>query len=351
MKTLRLIIPLLLLLAVNHIASAQNLKKVETYYDPYTKTRIHETYTTISSPPYARQGVYKEWDQSGVLMTEASFQNGKKHGPFKVFINAGMASIYGKDNVGKVYSISNYANDELNGVEQMYDYTYKKPQVILQKTWVKGQQTKEEAWYENGKPKSISVSSGVSTAWYPNGNKINEITMKDGVENGKVTEWYESGKTAFTAIFKDGRQVGESTVYYEDGTPRKKMNYDPTTYKDMHTIEYYPSGKVKWDRLATDTEHYIITSYDSLKGYKLMEQGWMDDPRSSSGNLLPHGKCTEYNEDGSIIEERLFENGSLNGKVQTLSSDGKIVLQGEYKQNKKVGEWLYYLREDGTKTN
>lgn len=44
---------------------------------------------------------------------------------------------------------------------------------------------------------------------------------------------------------------------------------------------------------------------------------------STSGKLLPHGKCVELNEDGSVIEEKVFNNGLLNAKVQTLTSDGK----------------------------
>ena len=339
-----------LLLLISLVTVAQNLKKVETYYDPFTKTRIDEAYTTLTIPPYPIQGVYKEWDQSGVLMTEANFSSGKKHGAYKVFYNTGMRDLVGKENIGKLYTVSNYNNDQPNGLEQMYTYLKGRPQVILQKTWVNGDATKQEEWYDDGKPKSVSVINGLAITWYPNGQKEAETTIKNGVVDGKTTEWYENGKIRYSATMKGQCQVGEATAYFEDGTVAKKMNFDPATCKDMHTIQYYRNGKVKWERIGQNGT-YTVTNYDSLLGYKKSVQARVDDPRNPNGDLLLHGKSTEFASDGSIIEEITYEYGQANGEVKTTDSDGTVVLQGMMSRGAKVGEWLYYLKNDGSKTN
>jgi antitoxin component YwqK of YwqJK toxin-antitoxin module len=128
------------------------------------------------------------------------------------------------------------------------------------------------------------------------------------------------------------------------------MNFDPATCKDMHTTQYYRTGKVKWER-AGQNGTYTVTTYDSLLGYKKSIQERVDDPRNPNGDLLLHGKSTEFASDGSIIEEITYEYGQANGEVKTTDSDGTVVLQGMMSRGAKVGEWLYYLKSDGSKTN
>jgi antitoxin component YwqK of YwqJK toxin-antitoxin module len=340
----------ILILTNAFLVRSQSLKKVETYYDPYAKTRIHEAYTTLPTPPYPIQGVYKEWDQSGVLMTEVNFQNGKKHGPYKVFINAGMASIYGKDNVGKVYTVTNYSNDKLNGLDQMYDYTQGKPQIILQKTWLNGKQIKEEAWYEDGKPKTLIAENGLNNQWHSSGKKASEVVMKNGLEEGRMNEWYKNGQLAFSANYKGGKIIGDAILYYEDGSKKQVINYDPTTFIDLKTTAYFPDGKVKFERTFAD-QQYKVAVYDSIHGSKKLLQNWVTDPRKNDGSLLLHGVSSEYETDGSIIEEINYELGNAIGEVKTLDKSGKVVLSGRFEYGKRVGEWLYYLKVDGSKTN
>lgn len=336
----------IVLSAICFSANSQNLKKVETYYDPYTKTKIHEAYTTLPTPPYLIHGIYKEFDQYGNIEKEINFSNGKKHGVSKIYIGTGAAALTGqKEHLGKVLYITNYANDQLNGLDQKFDYKYGKQQLILQKTWVNGKLTKQETWYEDGKPESIAMENGLNINWYPNGKKTSEVNMKNGVEDGKVTEWYESGKVAFTGSFKQGKPTGEAFVYYENGTLRKQMNYDVTTSKDMHTIEYYPSGKPKWDRVVIEN-HYVTTTYDSLKGYKKTVQEWIDDPRSPDGKLLMHGKMEEYFETGETWMQMNYLNGNIDGWYRVFTKSGEILNEGQTSKGQKIGKWKFHYTED-----
>lgn len=344
MKIITKITVLLIILTTG--VKAQNLKKIETYYDPYTKTRIHEAYTTLATPPYPIHGVYKEWDKAGILMNEVAFQNGKKNGAHKVYINSGMADIYGRQNVGKVLSITNYSSDEVDGLDQMFTYNGTKQLLILQKQWSKGKLLKEEAWYDDGKPKYIQVQNGISTSWYPSGKKQLEATMKDGSENGTVTEWYENGTIAFSGKFQNGKPIGDAMVYFENGKVRRKISYDKSVA--ISTTENYTTGKVKWVKETTDFKHYTINYFDSLKGFKKMSEGYLD---AGNTDMVLDGARTEYEEDGSVVSEEQYENGQGIGQVLVKDENGVVVLQGEFRNGKKAGEWLYYIKEDGSKTN
>ncbi len=340
---------LIFILLITEITHGQNLKKVESYYDPFTRTRIHESYTTLTTPPYPIHGVYKEWDQSGVLMTEANFQNGKKHGAYKVFYNAGMRDLVGKENIGKLYTVSNYSNDKLNGLEQMYTYIKGKPQVILQKTWVNGDATKQEEWYDDGKPKSVSVINGLAINWYPNGQKEVETVIKNGVPDGKTTEWYQNGKVKYSSTLKNNCQVGEAIAYFEDGTVAKRMNFDPTTCKDMHTIQYFRSGKVKWEREGSNG-HYVVNYYDSAKGFKSLSEEWIDNPRNVQGDLLKNGKTIKYFENGKAKAEQNFSYGQQDGDYKVFTSSGEQLWGGLYMKGTRVGKWKICFNTDWQET-
>jgi len=120
---------------------------------------IHESYTNLPHLLYPIHGVYKEWDQSGVLMTEANFQNGKKHGVYKVFFNPGMKEIFGKENVG---SCTPYLTiPTTNSMDWSRCMTTR---MVSLKSFAtnlaNGTKTKEETWYKMGKPESLSTLMG-----------------------------------------------------------------------------------------------------------------------------------------------------------------------------------------------
>ena len=71
---------------------------------------------------------------------------------------------------------------------------------------------KEEVTYKDGK------WHGLWTFWYENGQKEMEYTFKDGEAHGLHTGWYSNGQKSGEATFKDG--IGISAKYWdEDGNP------------------------------------------------------------------------------------------------------------------------------------
>jgi antitoxin component YwqK of YwqJK toxin-antitoxin module len=334
MKIIQKLSLIILFCALTFITNGQALRKVETYYDPLTRTRIHEAYTTLTTPPYAPHGVYKEWDQYGNIEKEINYANGKKQGASKIYFGTGAASFMGKELLGKIAFITNYSNDEKNGVEQKFAYKNGRQRVVLQKTWVHSKQVKQEEWDEDGKPTLIATENGLSATFYANGRKATEAYMKDGIEDGKYTEWYENGKLAYTGTLKNKNQVGEATAYFESGIVAKKMNFDPATFKDMHTTQYYHSGKIKWERVGANG-HYTVNYYDSLRGHKTQYEQRIDDPNNFNGDLLLDGKQIEYNENGSIKQEVIYDQG-----VNIAEREKLLQLEEQRKRNEVEREKL-----------
>ena len=82
--------------------------------------------------------------------------------------------------------------------------------------------------------------------------------------------------------------------------------------------EYWPSGKVKWER-----------SY---------EDGKLD------------GVSKEYDEAGTLREEEKYTNGKKNGIYLRYYSDGTLRVEGNYKDGLKDGAETTHLRWENKKT-
>ena len=85
--------------------------------------------------------------------------------------------------------------------------------------------------------------SGPVFSLYENGQKKEELTLKDGKLVGKWTRWYENGQKRQEGTFKDGEKDGKWTRWYENG--QKK---DEGTYKDgelISTKRWNEDGSVK----------------------------------------------------------------------------------------------------------
>ena len=82
--------------------------------------------------------------------------------------------------------------------------------------------------------------------------------------------------------------------------------------------EYWPNGKVKWERTYKD--------------------GKLD------------GVSTVYDEAGTLREEIPFKNGKKDGLYRSYYSDGKLRTEANYKDGLKDGEETTHLRWENKKT-
>ena len=55
--------------------------------------------------------------------------------------------------------------------------------------------------------------------YWPNGQKKEEGTLKDGEQDGKWSHWYENGQKWHEGTYKDGEMIKE-TYWDEDGNKK-----------------------------------------------------------------------------------------------------------------------------------
>ena len=86
--------------------------------------------------------------------------------------------------------------------------------------------------------------SGPVFSLYENGQKKEEVTLKDGKEEGKWILWYDNGQKMYEGTFKDGDSTDVWTGWYENG--QKKWE---GTYKDGELI-----SEKCWDQDGDECE-------------------------------------------------------------------------------------------------
>lgn len=317
-KTMTFLIAFLMLGAVGF-----SQKTIKTYFDPLTQKKIKESYTVNSQG--LKNGLWKLWNEDGILMSEYNFSNGKKNGKcvdYYEFGEAGGRTI-GVSCAGQAMSIETYANDEPTGTHTYYTCK-NNSQLIL----------KEKVVYSSGKY--------VQTFYYPNGKKKAEINglrrNHRNCMNGAYTAYYENGKVRTKGEYKDkggnyeSVKFGKWIHYYEDGKILGEENYDEWGN---------PLGKF----VELDINGNIIADGEFVK-----------DPKSSENKFS--GKLSGYYTNGTKsfeVEVKLVKTSDknrvnspdmlgliekqINGKVTTWKDNGEKDMQREYLDGSIIKEW------------
>ncbi len=79
----------------------------------------------------------------------------------------------------------------------------------------------EELHLKNGK------KNGVCTMWYINGEKMYEAHYVDDVLHGDFIQWYDNGKKDYEAQYTNGIATGTWKFYNKDGSLKKETHMTP----------------------------------------------------------------------------------------------------------------------------
>ena len=95
-------------------AQAQQVRK--TYYD-WQNTKLKEVFTVNSLGQ--KNGVYKKYDENGVLAVEATFKNDLMTGPGKEYY-----IYYQSQGPAKLKKVGSFKDADKHGVFVTYDYSF-----------------------------------------------------------------------------------------------------------------------------------------------------------------------------------------------------------------------------------
>lgn len=254
------------------------------------------------------QGICKQYYENGAVKSIESYDYGHKHGTFMFFAEDGT-------NIGEI----SYSEDLPHGT-----FAYRTPL---------GDPLRSGEYYM-GKP------VGTWLWYYRGGTQLRrQREYVDGYPSGKWTEWYENGQLRSEQFYVDSAIVGR---------PSQKPPYPDGVWQ-----EFYPSGKIK---SITTHENYYMASQET----------YFEDGKIATRKEYFNGKLTKqvsFWQNGLPMEERNyapaaamatrgFENGEEEEPIEVVAIrdgytaswyvDGKIRYEGQYKNDKKHGEWKYY---------
>jgi antitoxin component YwqK of YwqJK toxin-antitoxin module len=304
---------------------------------------------------------------NGAISSEGLIKNGKPEGFWKSYYVTGVKKSEGRrrnfllDSIWVFYDQSGDTTEKIN-------YLY----------------GKKNGWYYKYKR---DPSHGVYI-W------SKELFAADRKE-GKAFVYFPDGKIQQTFAYNEGRKEGLSKEYDNNGNiitlleynndflvSRERINRtDNKGLKQGDWKEFYPGGSIKSEKTYKDDQiHGYYKEYDTrgkLVLTMLYENGAIvkskveDEPdieivtkHDDSGKLIysgpyrnkiPVGIHREYGKDGKVSNSFIYNDnglmisegivddaGNRNGKWKDLYSNGKVLNEGQYSDNRRSGSWKFY---------
>ena len=266
--------------------------------------------------------------KKGFVMTREAInrydREGKKHGYWKTFFDDwsvhtecyyrhGMRDGFYKeyDEKGNLKKITKFVND----VEQVVESDMK-PLVVQHEYYPNGK-VKREASFRDGKREGVwrefdEQGNVLNSQTYQKGVLVGQgIVDTDGKRRGLYKEFYSDSTLRAEGVFVDGLRSGEWKFYYHNGQIQEIGSYQ----------EGQPDGIWTW-------------YYDN--GQKQIEEQFFKG--------TPNGSYKEYDSRGNIIVTGTYFDGMKNGKW--TEEIGDMRTQGEYRNDKQIGEWVSYYDND-----
>lgn len=243
-----------------------------------------------------KHGYWKTFFDDWSLHTECYYRHGLRDGFYKEY-----------DEKGNLKKITKYVND----VEQVFEPDMKP--LIVQYEYYPDGKVRREASFRDGKREGVwrefdEEGNVVSSQTYKRGGLVSEgIVGIDGKRRGDYKEFYSDSTLRAEGLFIDGLRSGEWKFYYKNGKIQEIGTYREGEPDGAWTW-YYDNGQVQ-----------------------IEEQFYRGSP---------NGPYKEYDSKGNIIVSGTYFDGMKAGRW--VEQIGDMRTEGEYRNDKQVGEWVSY---------
>ena len=201
--------------------------------------------------------------------------------------------------------------------------------------------------YQKGRPFETVV-------WKPNGSRCKQTNLKDG--NGQEFHWHTNGKKRENSNYKNGLANGKFTLWYPNGQVEEKGEYLNGCLNG--TVSHFdPKGKLVAEGIYKEgypqegtSVRFLGNRGKSRHTYQNgIEQGpwiWWDTKwRVLAKGITQKGKSEgaatyfTYHKNGKKQTETNIVDGKKNGAFKKWDSSGRILAEGEFKNDLKNGKW------------
>ncbi len=279
------------------------------YWKTYNKEGILKS--EGNRKDFLLDSLWKFYDNKGQLVLSVTYREGKKNGirttvlPDKILVDSFENDV--KNNWNKIL----YADGKLklnvyfkNGLEDGWSYQYAKDGRLVSKTL-----------YTNGFIRKREYFNGYNSR---------------GNRQGLWKEFYENGTTKTAGTYRNGIKDGYFKYYDKNGS--------------LDSIQKYRNGIIEFEpeELAV---YEIKTDYYSDGTIKVIGSyldGKADGVRKE---YSPEGKITDgyIMHKGVVVGHGLFDAaGRKQGNWKLFYDNGRILSEGKYVDNKRIGLWKFY---------
>lgn len=216
---------------------------------------------------------------------------------------------------------------------------------------------KQEVTYTDDK------MNGYLKEYSPTGNLLNTTKYINGIVQTDVpelkkldvkTEYYNNGQVHYTRTYKDdipegihrefsseGKVIGAKI--YSDGILTAEGILDTAGQKQGVWKEFYPEGQLKSQGEYLNSKPISEWVFYHENG-KIEQKGIYDKKGKAQGTWK------WFYESGNLLLEQSYRNGNVDGLHIEYSDSGSVITKGEYVDGLKEGLWMLELqgyREEG----
>ncbi|NCA84862.1 MAG: toxin-antitoxin system YwqK family antitoxin [Clostridia bacterium] len=276
-----------------------------------------------------KDGYFKSYDKNGKLLQTSKWVNGVQQENVAELAQLEVARDYYPN--GQVAIVQTYKNGVLQGVRRQYD---EQGNLVSGAYYENGVKTgsgitlnngvRDGAWeefYPDGSLRAAGIySAGLKTGKW-NYYHANGKLEQTGVYNSKGTPeglwmwYYPSGALLREENFLHGLPDGMFTEFYEDGSIVIEGEYIEGE-EEAHWVYYY--GDSREEGSYSYGRRNGVWKYFDAEGNLLFEGEFIDDN--------PHGKHTYYWASGQVKDEINYVAGMKQGDWKKYNSDGTLLL-------------------------
>jgi len=162
-----------------------------------------------------KQGVWKEYYETGEPRSEGKYENGVRVGEWKFFFRNGKTDQKGKYIKGKP--------------EGEWKWFHENGNPRREETYSKGKEDGPSIEYNDTGlvvAKGEYIEGEKEGLWtYQYGDFKEEGSYRDGLQEGEWKSWYGNGELSFEGKFANGLEDGKHTWYYDNGKVREEGKY------------------------------------------------------------------------------------------------------------------------------
>ncbi len=320
---------------------------------------------TIAQPPGDENinpnGYNKFYYDNGKISSEGTMKNGKPDGYWKTYYPD-----------GKLKTEGNRKESQLDSTWRFYNES--------------GKLTTEINYRDNKK-------SGIKRTHSPEGFVLSEETFEKDLKHGPTTFYYPSGSAKQQIPFDKGKEQGLSYEYDEEGNITKLIeytfgfmkSYEIINRKDQNGLktgmwkEFYENKVVKSECTYSDGKKNgylkefdtkgqlaniykffmdeLIKDAPELAKLEIKTEYFEDGTKKYEGTYKdgkPDGTHTLFNPKGEVVKSKTYSEGILTGEGimdaagneqgpwEEFHPNGQLKAKGEYKDAKRIGEWVFY---------